>query len=193
MSTRLLAKNGPAPAAGAAKAHAATGGRAASEHGSLSEVGAKLSNPVSEVWALFTQFSVTSSDGDANLGGEKLGGNMIFQPILPIPLFGKGANAWRLIIRPNVPLLIGSPVPEEFDNFHHKTGLGDIELPLLVSIPAGNWILAAGPAVTGSSGLSDQPGPLVTKPRSGWPPSFLSTTGGSRRVATRRTSPTRAI
>ena len=70
---------------------------------------------------------------------------MIFQPILPVPLYGKGADAIRLIVRPSIPLLIGNPVPEKFDNFQHKTGLGDILLPLVVTIPAGNWILAAGP------------------------------------------------
>ncbi len=36
------------------------------EQGSLAEVGAKLSNPVSEVWALFTEFDVFFSDGDLN-------------------------------------------------------------------------------------------------------------------------------
>ncbi len=37
-----------------------------SEHGSLAELSAKLSDPVSDVWALFTEFDLTSSDGDVN-------------------------------------------------------------------------------------------------------------------------------
>ena len=148
MSTRLLAQSGATPAGGAASAPTAPGGSGGSQQASLAEVGAKLSNPVSDVWAMFTQFTVTSSDGDANLGDEKFGGNIIFQPILPIPLFGKGTDTWRMIVRPSVPFLMASPVPESFDDFGHKTGLGDILLPLPVTIPAGNWILAAGPAFT---------------------------------------------
>ena len=42
-------------------------------HGSLAEVGAKLSNPVSDVWALFTQFGLTFSDGDINTGDAQIG------------------------------------------------------------------------------------------------------------------------
>jgi hypothetical protein len=148
MSTRLLAKNGTAPAGGAAKAPAAPGGAGGSEQASLAEVGAKLSNPVSDVWGLFTQFTVTRSDGDLNTGESPVSGNIIFQPILPIPLYGKGTDTYRMIVRPTIPFLMGSPVPTGFDNFDNKTGLGDILLPLPVTIPAGNWILAAGPAIT---------------------------------------------
>jgi hypothetical protein len=48
------------------------------EHGSLAEIGAKLSNPVSEVWALFTEFDLNFSDGDINQGGARVGGRMLF-------------------------------------------------------------------------------------------------------------------
>src|SRR5512136_2562865 len=54
------------------------------EQGSLAELGAKLSNPVSDVWALFTEFDFFFSDGDVNRGDAKIGGRMIFEPILPI-------------------------------------------------------------------------------------------------------------
>jgi hypothetical protein len=150
MSTRLLAKNGSTPAAGgAAKAPAAPGGGIGSEHGSLAEVGAKLANPLSNVWALFTQFGFTSADGDANLGDEQFSGNVLFQPIMPIPLFGKGKDAWKIIMRPTVPFLMGGPVPAGFDDFGHKTGLGDTLLPLPIAWPAGNnWLLALGPTFT---------------------------------------------
>jgi hypothetical protein len=116
-------------------------------HGSLANVGAKLSNPVSDVWALFTQFGLTFSDGDANKGDAKVGGNVVFQPILPFPLYGEGDDAWKMITRPAIPLLLGQPVPraDAFDSFSHLTGLGDTQLPLIVSPPTGNWLLGLGP------------------------------------------------
>ena len=57
------------------------------EHGSLAEIGAKLSDPTSNVWAL--QFNIqgpTFYDGDLNLGDPKLGANVIFQPVPLSPL-----------------------------------------------------------------------------------------------------------
>jgi hypothetical protein len=114
---------------------------------SVAEIGAKLSNPVSDVWALFTQFGLTFSDGDLNTGDPEVGGNISFQPILPIPLYGSGADAWRLIVRPTIPLLF-DPVPQGFDRFDTEVGLGDTLLPLPISVPAGSWILALGPTFT---------------------------------------------
>jgi hypothetical protein len=145
MSTRLLAKNGAAPAGGAAKAPAAPGVPSGSEHGSLAEVGTKLANPVSNVWGLFTRFSVSFNDGDLNQGDDQIGGSVAFQPIMPIPLYGKGKDAWKIITRPNVSLVMGQPVPEGFDDFGQKTGLSDTLLPLAIAWPAGKWILALGP------------------------------------------------
>src|SRR5512136_169097 len=49
------------------------------EPGNLAEVGAKLSNPVSDVWALFTEFDLYFSDGDVNEDESKIGGRMLFQ------------------------------------------------------------------------------------------------------------------
>ncbi len=118
----------------------------ASEHGSAAEVGAKLSDPTSNVWAMFTQFGLTTSDGDVNTGDPKFGGNMIFEPILPVPLFGEGADQWKILVRPAVPVLFGNSVPEGFNRFDSETGLGDISLPLPVTMPAGNWLLGLGPA-----------------------------------------------
>ena len=115
------------------------------EHGSLAEIGAKLSNPVSDVWALFTEFDLTFSDGDLNTGNAKIGGRMIFQPILPFPLYGQGDHEWKLITRPNVPVLFSQPVPKGFDEFNNLGGLGDIQLPMMVSPPSGNWLLGLGP------------------------------------------------
>jgi len=72
------------------------------EHGSLAKIGAKLADPTSNVWAL--QFNVqapTFSDGDLNTGNPKAGGNVIFQPVLPIPLYGEGEDQWKLLTRPS--------------------------------------------------------------------------------------------
>jgi hypothetical protein len=115
------------------------------EHGSLDEIGAKLSNPVSDVWALFTEFDLSFSDGDVNRGDSQIGGRMIFQPILPFPLYGKGENSWKLITRPTIPVLFSEPVPKGFNEFNNLGGLGDITVPFLVSPPVGNWILGVGP------------------------------------------------
>ena len=149
MSTRLLAQSGATPAGGAASAPTAPGGSGGSQHDSLSDVGAKLSNPASNIWALFTEFDLTFSDGDVNLGDPKVGGNMLFQPIMPIPLFGTGTNQWKLIMRPTIPFIFSTALPKGLNRYDRITG----------------W----------------------------WPSSSPSTTGGSARVAIRRTSPTRAI
>ncbi len=111
----------------------------------LHEIGTKLSDPVSDVWALYTEFDLSFSNGDVNKGDAKPGGRMIFQPILPFPLYGKGENAWKLITRPIVPVLFSEPVPKGFDTFTNLGGLGDITLPMMVAPPTGNLILALGP------------------------------------------------
>ena len=123
----------------------AAAAQGAGEHGSLASVGAKLSDPTSNVWAMFTQFGMTWSDGDLNTGDAELGGNMIFQPILPVPLYGEGEDQWKILVRPAVPILFGNSVPESFNRFDNETGIGDISLPLPVTMPAGNWLLGLGP------------------------------------------------
>jgi hypothetical protein len=136
----------------APKAAAGQGG----EHANLSEIGAKLSNPVSDVWALFTQFGLTWSDGDFNGGDPELGGNMIFQPILPVPLFGEGDNKWQILVRPAIPLLFGNSVPRKVTNsFDNQTGIGDITLPLPITMPSENWLLGLGPTFLIPSSSSD--------------------------------------
>jgi hypothetical protein len=116
-----------------------------SEQGSLAEIGTKLTNPVSDVWSLFTEFDLSFSDGDLNKGDSKVGGRMIFQPVMPIPLYGKGKEEWKLIIRPIIPILFSEPVPKGIDEFNNLGGLGDITMPMLVVPPAGNWIVGLGP------------------------------------------------
>lgn len=109
------------------------------------EIGAKLSNPVSDVWALFTEFDVTFSDGDVNRGGSEVGGRMLFQPVLPFPLYGSKEERWNLITRPIIPIVFSQAIPEGFDDFDHEGGLGDIQLPMLLAPPTGRWLLGVGP------------------------------------------------
>jgi len=138
----LLAFSVPAPAT--AQQAAAEAG--SSGHEDLAKIGAKLSNPVSDVWALFTEFDVFFSDGDVNRGNSEVGGRMLFQPILPLPLFGSGEAEWKLITRPTIPILFSQPIPTSFNHFKYRGGLGDTQLPMLVSPPTGSWLLGAGPA-----------------------------------------------
>ncbi len=129
-----LAQSGTGPA----------GKQEAPQAGGAAAVGAKLSDPTSDVWALFTEFDLTFNDGDVNTGDPQVGFQMLFQPILPLPMFGK----WKLITRPTIPIIFSQPVPEGFDDFDHKIGLGDSLLPLVLSPPSKHWILALGPTFT---------------------------------------------
>ena len=114
--------------------------------GDVAETGKKLSNPVGDVWAFFSRFTVNFGDGDVNSGNSRVGGSLIFQPILPVPLYGTGPNRWNLITRPTLPVLFSQPVPTALNTFDHTGGLGDLQLPMVIAPPAGNWILGAGPA-----------------------------------------------
>ncbi len=135
----LLAFVSVAPVAGGQEPTAAS-------QSDLAETGRKLSNPLSDVWALFSRFDLNFSDGDVNLGDEKIGSKMLFQPVLPFPLYGQGAKKWNLITRPTIPILFSAPVPTGFNTFDHKGGLGDIQLPFVISPPTGNLLLGGGPA-----------------------------------------------
>ncbi len=110
----------------------------------LDEIAQKLSNPVSDIWALFTEFDLIFSDGDLNRGDAKVSSALLFQPILSIPLW----KDWKLITRPAIPIIFEAPVPTGFDSFDRKTGLGDSLLPLLPSPALENWIVALGPSFT---------------------------------------------
>lgn len=115
---------------------------------SLAEVGHKLSNPLSNVWALFTEFDFVASDGDRSDGHPHLSGAINFEPVMPIPLYGAGSDEWKVIVRPSVPLILGSKDPARAD-FNRQTGLSDTLLPLLIAPPVGkNWLLGAGPTFT---------------------------------------------
>jgi hypothetical protein len=130
----------------------------------LGAVGAKLANPLGSLWSLVFNFETPKFfDGNLNTTGDpKIGANVIFQPVLPIPLYGRGKEQWRLITRPVIPFIFSQPDPGGLsldtvnsrpklvglDDFDHKGGIGDIQLPALLALPgkyAGNWILGAGP------------------------------------------------
>jgi hypothetical protein len=104
------------------------------EHGSMAELGTKLADPTSNVWALFTEFDWTNSRGDLSGDDYKTGVDMIFQPIMPFQL----TTDMKLLTRPVVPLMFSTPVPTSLKSdgtagFNYKGGLGDISLPLMFS------------------------------------------------------------
>jgi hypothetical protein len=130
------------------------------EHGSLGEVGNKLSDPTANIWAL--QFNVQGPqffDGNVNEGDPELGGGVIFQPVMPFPFYGTGEDEWKLVTRPVIPILFSQPTPTGQDDFKHRGGLGDIEVPLLINPPTSitgkGWILGAGPVFEFPTATSD--------------------------------------
>jgi hypothetical protein len=54
------------------------------DHGSMAEVGKQLANPLSPVWALFTEFDASWSDGDLNDGDMLI---PVIAPLIKKPLF----------------------------------------------------------------------------------------------------------
>jgi len=131
--------------------HAATA--SGTKHGSLGEVSHKLSNPLSSVWALYTEFDLSFNNGNDNQGDDKVGSLMNFQPVLPIPLYGEGDDQWKLLVRPAVPIEFASPRPEsDANNTNYDAGLADILLPVLLTpstnAVGNNWIVGGGPTFT---------------------------------------------
>lgn len=106
-------------------------------HGSLGNVGAKLANPLSDLWSLQFNFQAPGFyDGDINSGSPEVGGNLIIQPVMPFPMYGEGEDAWRLITRPVIPVVFTQPIPEGPDEFSFVGGLGDLALELVLTAPA---------------------------------------------------------
>jgi hypothetical protein len=131
--------------------------------GNLAELGAKLSNPLSDVWALFTEFDFNWSEGDISDGEHKFGSAMLFQPVLPF----KFTDDWKLITRPIVPVVFGTPVPDGINeskgraSFDYKNGLGDIQVPLLFSPnpkPGSRWMFGGGPTFVLPTATTDELG-----------------------------------
>ncbi len=131
---------------------------------SIKEISQKSADPTGEYAMVFTQFGLTFNDGDLNTGDdEKIAGNIAFQPIIPIPLYGKGDDEWRIVSRPTIVLLTEFPIPEgeEPNNFDRETGLSDLNLPLPIGPPksvTGRWLLALGPGFSLPTATQDEYG-----------------------------------
>ena len=146
----LILSLAPAIAPSDAQAEApAAGAKVQAQEASLADVGATLADPTGDIWAL--QFSISAPsffDGNINQGDDEIGGSIVFQPVMPIPLYGKGENKWKMITRPIIPIILNQPKPTGFGKFKQRGGLGDIQLPLLLNPTKkmlGNWIFGAGP------------------------------------------------
>jgi hypothetical protein len=117
---------------------------------STKELSQQSANPIGQFAYIFTQFAATFNNGDDNNNDHMIGSEVVFQPIIPIPVLGEGEDEWRIVTRPTVSLLFQQPVPKGgVDNFDRDTGLSDLLIPLPLALPesiAGNWLLAAGPS-----------------------------------------------
>ena len=140
----------PAQAADTAKPAMAGG------HNTAAAIGKKLSDPLSDVWALFTEFDYTINKGDLSGQDGKSGYNMVFQPVMPFKL----TKDWKMITRPVVPISFSVPVPradgQRGVEFKDRSGLGDIALPLLFT-PVGekSFTLGGGPTFVFPTASSD--------------------------------------
>lgn len=125
----------------------------AQDHGSAAEVGKKLADPTSNIWALFTETDYTWSEGKFTDGKWRSGQAVIFQPIMPIPL----TENWKIITRPTLPVIVQQDVPDGFrcqfkdcvrqtsettefvaiggldTSFDNNSGLGDAFVPMMFS------------------------------------------------------------
>src|SRR5260370_7345421 len=85
-----------------------------SEQRSLGDVSQELTNPVSNVWSMFTEFDSYFLDGDLNKGGSEVGGRMIFQPVFPFLLYGQGRVQGKLTTPHPIPVTSTTPHPRAF-------------------------------------------------------------------------------
>jgi hypothetical protein len=126
---------------------------------SAAQIGHSLANPLSDTWALFAQNDLVLLRGDLSLDENKAGGRTIFQPIIPLPLYGDSSRRWGLVTRPQIPVLFSQPVPQGINDFRYVSGLGDTRLPLLIKPPTGQILFALGPDIlipTGKREFTDQ-------------------------------------
>jgi hypothetical protein len=128
----------------------------------MGNIGAKIANPVSDMWSI--QFNVQAPsfyEGDLNRGSDEVGGNVLFQPVLPIPVYGSGEDTWRLIVRPIMPIVFAQPIPTGFDRFDTKGGLGDWDWELFLTPPSSftrlpkNLIFGAGATIVWPTSTTD--------------------------------------
>jgi hypothetical protein len=140
------------PAAGTAKKH------------DLGALGQKLANPASDIWALFTEFDFIFNGGTATGGsGDKTQQSILFQPVLPIPIFG----SLKMITRPSLPIIMNADIPQFAANgtptgFNNFGGLGDLFIPFMfvpkpIKVGKKSGIeLGLGPSVVFPTSTSDE-------------------------------------
>ena len=105
---------------------------------SASELNAQLSNPVSTLWSLQSQFN------NFELNNGHWNDNWLFQPVLPVSL----TKDWNLITRPVIPIYNIVPHETASGQFERDAGFGDITLlELLSPAHSGHWILGVGPSL----------------------------------------------
>src|SRR5215510_13107203 len=111
-------------------------GQTSGDAESASDLNRKLSNPVSSVWSIESQFN------NFLLNNGHWNNNWNFQPVMPISL----TKDLNLITRPVMPFYNIVPHETSPGEFNRDAGLGDLALLELFS-PAnsGNWVLGAGP------------------------------------------------
>jgi hypothetical protein len=103
---------------------------------SVSELNQKITNPVSDIWSLQSQFN------NYQLANGQWNNVWNFQPTLPVGL----TKDWNLVTRPIMPLYDIAPFESSPGHFHRDTGLGDLTLTELISpAQSGHWILGVGP------------------------------------------------
>ena len=126
---------------------------------SAAQIGHSLANPLSDTWALFGQNDLVLFKGDLSPNDTKSGGRTIFQPIIPLPLYGDTSRRWMLITRPQIPVLFSQPVPRGIADFSHVSGLGDVRIPIVIKPPTGQILFALGPDIlipTGKREFTEQ-------------------------------------
>src|SRR5215475_13336768 len=103
---------------------------------SASELNRKLTNPVSSIWSIQSQFN------NFELNNGHWNNNWLFQPVLPVSL----TKDLNLVTRPVMPFYDIVPHETAPNEFNRDAGLGDLALVELLS-PAnsGNWVLGLGP------------------------------------------------
>lgn len=142
---------------------------------SAAEVGKKLSDPLSDIWALFTEINYNWSEGDFSNGKWRSGQQVIFQPIMPFKL----TENYKLITRPTIPIMrtdvpVGRrwnqvPIdgsteiifPDGSAAFDDKSGLGDMSLPILITPvpePGQKWGFGFGPTFVFPTATEDELG-----------------------------------
>lgn len=140
----------------------------------LAELLHKLSDPTSDVWALFWEQDWTFSEGDFSNGSRRTGKQSIFQPVMPWEF----SQNWKLLTRPTLPIIWSTDIPtgrrwnhspigsgstvflssDGSTTFDSKEGIGDFMIPMMLSPkkPAdAKWGWGLGPTLVFPTGSND--------------------------------------